>query len=205
MQVIHTESIDLEQVADLCAIGLKRKPPTPRDLSKFHVTNLLESAKLITKGQTRYHEYEGHPVGIMSWGRIWESAVDCYLNHYATQHGGFYIPDIEQECDGIIASLDGLIMLPDLSSGLMVAETKLRFSMNTEIPLRHLQQVRAYCHLAQTVLVAYVSCHLSSTPPSAEATIQIVRLEQESIKETWDGLVQTKEYLINCGCLPHQK
>jgi hypothetical protein len=199
VQIIHTEPIDLEQVADLCAIGMKRRPPTPRDLSKFHVTNLLESAKLLTKGQTRYYEFEGHASGIMSLGRIWESAVDCYLTHYATQHYGFYILDIEQEADGIIASLDGLLCLPGISAGLIVAETKLRFSMSGEIPLRHLQQVRAYCYLAKTNLVAYTSCHISSAPPTAEASLQILRLEQESIDETWAGLVKTKEYLESCG------
>lgn len=199
MQIIYTEPIDLEQVADLCAVGMQRRPPTPRDLSKYHVTNLLESAKLITKGQTRYHEYEGHPSGIMSLGRIWESAVDCYLTHYAIRHGGFYLPDMEYERNGIIASLDGLIVLPDISDRLMVAETKLRFSVNDEIPLRHLQQVRAYCYLVSTDLVAYVSCHLSSAPPTVEASLKVIRLEQESIDETWAGLVKTKEYLVDCG------
>lgn len=200
MEIIHGEPIDLERVADLCAIGGKRRPPTPRDYSAFHVSNLLESARLITKGDNRYHEYEGHPAGIMSFGRIWESAVDAYLTDYATQKGGVYVPDMEHEQDGIIASLDGMMILPDF--GTMIVETKLRFSMSDEIPLRHLQQMRAYCCLAGTTLACYVSGHLNTRPPIAQATLRIIRLTEGSIRETWEMLVKTKEYLIGCGCGP---
>jgi len=200
VEILLTEQIDLEQVAGLCAVGVKRKPPTPRDFSKFHVTNLLESARLISRGDVRYHEYEGHPKGIMSLGRIWETSMDCYLIDYATQKGGVYIPDVEQEQDGIIASLDGIMILPDL--GVMVVETKLRFTLRDEILLKHLQQVRAYCHLAGTDLVCYVSGHLTSAPPTAQALLRIFRLTKLSIKETWEGLVNTKEYLTSRGLGP---
>lgn len=200
MEVLLSEPIDLELVADLCTVGTKREPAAPRDFSKFHVTNLIESAKLITKGDTRYHEYRGHPSGIMSLGRIWESAMDCYLSHYAVQMGGIYIPDVEQEKDGIIASLDGVLILPEL--GLLVAETKLRFTSSTEIPARHLQQVRAYCHLAGTDLVCYISGHISSGPPAVQALLRVIRMSQVSIQEIWEMLVKTKEYLEGHGCGP---
>ena len=91
MDILHTEPIDLERVADLCVCPPKRRPLAPRDYTKFHVSNLLESASLISKGDNRYHEYEGHPLGIMSLGRIWETAVDCYLIDYA-------IPYCTQPC-----------------------------------------------------------------------------------------------------------
>jgi hypothetical protein len=179
---------------------MKRKPPTPRDYSRYHVTNLLESAHLIAKGDVRYHEYQGHPLAIMSWGRIWEGAIDCWLADYATSHGGVYLPDMEQDRDGILCSLDGLMMLPDL--GWMVTEIKLRFTRNTEIPLKHLQQVRAYCYAAGTDLVAYVSGHITSNPPDATAQLRIVRLTRMSIIECWQGLVHTKEHLEKQGCGP---
>jgi len=136
----------------------------------------------------------------MSWGRIWESAVDCYLTDCAVQHGGFYQPDVESIKDDIIASLDGIMWLPDM--GWLVCETKLRFTLNGEIPLTHLQQVRAYCHLAETDLVCYVSGHLSSRPPTAEARMRIMRLSKQGIQETWQGILNTKEYLIGQGCCP---
>jgi len=200
VKILLDEPINLEQVADLCAIGMKRRPPEPRDKTAWHVSNLLQSAHLIAKGDTRYHEYEGEVKGIMSWGRIWEAAVDCYLTHYAVNLGGFYQPDVESIKDDIIASLDGIMWLPDM--GWLVCETKLRFTLNGEIPLSHLQQVRAYCHLAETDLVCYVSGHITSRPPTAEARMRIIRLTKQSIEETWQGIVRTKGYLVGQGCCP---
>ena len=203
MEILSTEPIDLEQVADLCAVNDKRKPPIPRNYSKWHVSNLLQSARLIAKGDVRYHEYEGHPLGIMSMGRIWELAIDSYLTYYATQNSGVYVPDMEQEKDGILGSLDGIMVLPEL--GMLVCETKLRFSLRSEIPLSHLQQIRAYCHLADTTLVCYVSGHISTTPPTARAELRIIRLTEQSIEETWDMIMNTKKYLVGMGIFPENK
>jgi len=200
LEILLDEPIDLERVADLCAIGIKRKPPEPRNYQAWHVSNLLQSARLIAKGDTRYHEYEGEVKGIMSWGRIWETSIDCYLAGYAVNLGGFYQPDVESSKDDVIASLDGVMWLPGW--GWLVCETKLRFTLNREIPLTHLQQIRAYCHLAETDLVCYVSGHLSSRPPTAEASMRIIRLTEQSIQETWQGILNTKEYLFQQGCCP---
>ena len=200
MEILLDESINLEQVADLCAIGMKRRPPEPRNREAWHVSNLLQSTHLIAKGDVRYHEYEGEPKGIMSLGRLFEMNIDHYLAHYAVNLGGFYSPDVESIKDGVIASLDGIMWLPDL--GWMVCETKLRFTLDKEIPLTHLQQVRAYCHLADTDLVCYVSGHIGSRPPTAEARMRIIRLAKQSIGECWQGIVRTKEYLIEQGCCP---
>ena len=73
MEIYNASPLNLEDVADAM------DPPKPRDTGRWHVSNLLESANLITKGDTRYHEYEGAPLGIMSMGRIWEAAADAYL------------------------------------------------------------------------------------------------------------------------------
>ena len=201
MEILLGEPVDLELVADLLQAGIKRQSPaTPRDNSIWHVTNLLRSGQLIAKGDTRYWEGDGAPSGIMSWGRIWESAVDCYLQDYATKHNGFYQSDVENIKDDVIASLDGIMFLSNL--GWMVCETKLRFTLNNEILLDHLQQVRAYCHLANTDLVCYVSGHISSTPPTARASMRIVKLTKQSIEECWQGILNTKTYLEKCGCFP---
>ena len=95
---------------------MKRKPPTPRNFSVWHVSNLLQSGHLIAKGDVRYHEYEGEILGIMSLGRVWQVVVDHYLTHYAVNLGGFYTPDIESVKDDILGSLDGVMWLPDFGS-----------------------------------------------------------------------------------------
>jgi len=74
--------------------------------------------------------------------------------------------------------------------------------LNMDIPLDHLRQVRAYCHLAGTTLVYYVSGHLSTAPPLAQAVLRVIRLTQESIEENWQGIVNTKKYLESLGIGP---
>lgn len=202
MKILSKQTIDLEEVADLCAAGITRPPAKPRDHSCFHVSNLLESARLIAKGEVRYHEYEGEPKPIMSWGRIWEAAVDCYLLNWAKSQSGVYIPDVETNCQGIIASLDGLLHHLEDAKEWMVVEIKLRFTQNGEIPLSHIQQMRAYCYTQNTDLVLYVVGHISSRPPEATATMTTIQFTRESIQETWEGILNTKHYLEEKGCLP---
>lgn len=203
-EIISTVPINLEGVADLCQLGIKRKTPTPRDLSLPHVTNLLESAKLIAKGTPKYHEYEGEILGIMSLGRIWEVAIDCYLTKYAVDQGGVYWPDMDMIVDGVIGSLDGVMlrMRNAILSEYVVCETKLRFTANGEIPPSHLAQMRAYCHLASTDLAIYTSGHITARPPDARAIMSVIKFTQESIAETWQGIISTKNYLGSLGLLP---
>lgn len=203
MEILLDEVVDLEYLADLCACGLpQRSPPEPRDRSVWHVTNLIDSARLVSRGENCYWE-GSDPNGIMSMGRIWEACIDLYLADYADRRGGLYSPDLVLDEDGIVASLDGILFTNDFGSA--VTETKLRFTMNPEIPMKHLQQVRAYCHLAKTDLVYYVSGHLSSAPPMASARMRVIRLTKQSIEETWEMIVNTKDYLVECGVRPNGK
>lgn len=202
MEVLLREPIDLEEVAECLAAGGVSRPPTPaRDRSAWHVSNLIESARLITRGNSSYHEYRGAPSGIMSMGRIWESAVDAYLSRWAGHHGGFFIPDQEGEADGIVGSLDGRMFLAE--RGWLVCEAKLRFSLGEDIPFKHLQQMRAYCYLSGTNQACYVSGHLSSTPPTARAVLMLLRFTEGSITDNWRMLVETRRHLEAHGCGPH--
>lgn len=203
MEIITNEPIDVSLIADLAAIGMERKPPTPRDGSKWHVTSLLRAGQQIARGNTGYSDDSPVPDNVRSCGhlgRIWETVIDCYLTHYADRQGGIYIPDVESVTDGVIASLDGLLWLPEL--GWMVSETKLRFSLREDIPLNHIQQVRAYCHCASTDIVCYTSGHISTTPPTVRARRCIFRLTERSIEECWRGIINTRDYLVSQGISP---
>ena len=208
MDILLDEPIDLELVADLCQVGIKHRPVEPRNTKRWHVSNLLQSGHLIAKGDVRYHEFVGQPNGLMSWGRLWENCVDHFLTRYGANLGGLYVPDVESVKDGVLGSLDGLLWLPagvlapSHAASWMVCETKLRFSLSSEIPLPHLQQVRAYCRLAETDTVCYISGHIISNPPTAQARMRIIKFTEQSIQETWQGIVNTKNYLIEQGCCP---
>lgn len=203
MKIISDEPINVSYIADLAAIGMERKPPAPRDNSKYHVTSLLRAGKQIARGNTEYSDSRYIPddtLAIMALGRIWETVIDCYLTDYAARQGGIYIPDVESVTDGVIASLDGLLWLPDV--GWMVSETKLRYSLRGEIPPDHIQQVRAYCHCAGTDTVCYVSGHISTTPPTVRARMCIFRLTEQSIEECWRGIINTRDILVREGISP---
>lgn len=194
------QPINLEEAADIIA------GKTDRDYSKWHVTNLIESAYQISKGNTVYHEYEGEPKGIMSLGRIWEGVVDQYMVEYAASRNLEYIADVVTECSGIVASLDGML-LSDTEA--IVVETKLRFTLNQEIPLRHLQQTRVYCAVLMAGKctlsvgkVMYPILRLTSTPPTAVAEMVTIQHSLPSIRETWDMIINTKTYLESLGIKP---
>lgn len=199
MEVVHQEYIDLEHMADLCDVAFEREPPGGRDHSIWHVTNLLASARLIVKGGNSYYVGNGPPSGIMSLGRIWESAVDHLLADYAKCRGGVFVPDIICARDDISGSLDGIMFLPTDTGSPLVCETKLRFTMSEEIPFTHCQQIRAYCHLAYTDLACLVSGHVSSAPPMFSALLRILHFTRSSIQEAWQSLVNTKLYLERLG------
>lgn len=206
MAILLDTPIDLSRIADLCAVGMKRPPVGKRDKSHWHVTSLWHASRRIAKGDISYTDDQPVPDFIRSvghLGRIWESAVDCYLDDYMRNLGGFYLPDVEHLEDDIVASLDGFAWVPDLEW--MVCETKLRFSLTDVIPLDHLQQVRCYCHVADTDLVCYVSGHVISNPPTAKARMRIFRLEKKTIEEAWQGIVNTKNYLLSSGITPDGK
>ena len=200
MEIIHQQSINLDRVADLCEIGIQRDPPQPRSTALWHVSSLLKAGKSIIKGKVEYSDSGPASMpSIAALGRIWETAMDNYMTDYAKRElGGYFQPDVILDEDDICGSLDGLLLAKDGA----VYECKLRFTLNQEIPLDHLRQIRAYCHLAGLDTVCYVSGHLSSAPPMIQATMRWLRLTKASIEENWQGLVNTKRYLESQGISP---
>ena len=200
MEILYQKSIDLERVADLCEMGIQRDPPQPRSIALWHVSSLLKAGKSIVKGKVEYSDSGPASMpSIAALGRIWETTMDCYMYDYAKELGGYFQPDVVLDEDGICGSLDGLLL--GAEDG-MVYECKLRFTLNREIPLDHLRQIRAYCHLAGVDTVCYVSGHLSSAPPMIQATMRWLRLTKASIEENWQGIVNTKKYLESQGISP---
>ena len=202
MEIIYQASVDMERVADLCEIGIQRDPLETRDLSLWHVTSLLNASNSIVKGKPEY--FSGGPASmpsIAAMGRIWETAVDCYMQDFATNLEGVFVPDVTYMEDDVCGSLDGVLGIPKWETP-TVHECKLRFTLKQEIPLDHLRQMRAYCHLAGTTRACYVSGHISSAPPLVQTTLRLIAFTQLSIDETWQGIMNTKKYLESLGIGP---
>ena len=209
MEILYQKSIDLERVAYLCEIGIHRDSPQLRDTKMWHVSSLLKAGKSIIKGKVEYSDSGPASMpSIAALGRIWETAMVCYMTDYAKRElGGYFQPDVVLDEDGICGSLDGILLGAEMlgvEDG-MVYECKLRFTLNQDIPLDHLRQIRAYCHLAGVDTVCYVSGHLSSAPPLIQATMRWLRFTKESIEENWQGLVNTKKYLESQGIGPSKE
>ena len=197
MKLVHEEPIDLEAAADAFERRGPQPVPVPRDRSAWHVTNLLESANLIARGDVRYHTYEGAPKGIMSLGRIWEQVADAYLTDWAAT----YAPDIHVERDGIVASLDGALIPPG-GGRIHVVESKLRFTLKEDVPDRHWQQVSAYCYMYGTLYACMPVCRIQTRPPVAVARLHFFELTEQETAETWAQLTATKRYLEQQGLGP---
>jgi len=208
MEIVHRIPIDLEHCANLLerravsSTGIK-PPPASRDFSRFHDTNLLDSAQSILKGDNTYHQPTAAPVGIMSLGRIWESVADVWLSDYARSQGGFFTPNVMSECDNIVASLDGLIYLPNVYPDQpMVAETKLRFTTSDEIPDRHERQIGCYCIMAGTCYAAYCRLQIGARPPIASAELIVLHFSHLWLNDVWKSVVATREFLESIGQVP---
>jgi hypothetical protein len=199
MEIIYQRNVDLAQVASLHELTTQRDLPEPRDTGLWHVTSLLKASRSIVKGEPAYSDGPPSEPGIASLGRIWETAMDSYMRSFAKELDGVFMPNVTYVEEDIGASLDGVLLLP---AYIAVYECKLRFSLSRDIPLDQLRQIRAYCHFAGSQVVCFVSCHVSTTPPLAQATLRMIRLTQQSIEETWQGIVNTKNYLISQGIDP---
>jgi hypothetical protein len=203
MDIIHREHIDLNRLDHLCAVGSPHPPLEDRDRSLWHVTNLLISGREIIKGECEYYEGDRRPRdvvtnGLMAMGNIWEALVDRYLDDYAHCLGGTYLSDLVYEKDGISGSLDGFMVLPGVAYPL-ICESKWRFTMSDDIPLDHQQQMGAYCYLADTPLVCYISGHVCSNPPMISGLMRFLRLPRPRIEEIWRSILNTKHFLESKG------
>ena len=179
--------------------GVKATGKYERDYSSWHVSNLLESAYQISKGNAVYHEYQGRPKGIMSLGSLWEMLADVYLDWWAVERGGAYIPNVTMKKDDVIASLDGMILGTEAG---MMTETKLKFSMNKDVPFRHKQQVHCYGAISGVKTVVFCILGLNTRPPEAAGRLEVYDLTERTIQETWEMVIKTKEYLVSLGLGP---
>ena len=197
---LETVRIHPEEVADLI------DPRThERDLSKHHVTDLISRAQ--TGKDPGPMPESVKDSGILALGRIWEYAARPLMDKLADREGLKVWYPGPMEADGIVGSLDGVVM--DLTGPAPVAvrilETKLRFSTRQEDPRdnwKYMHQQRSYCHLWSAsgiggpVRQSWMPvAHISNSPPGFQLRLHTITFSEKEIAETWQMEKNTRDYV----------
>ena len=198
---METETRDISKLADLM------DPPGFRDLSKFHVTDLIHAVENFGKEVAPFN-YDGLPQAtknIMSMGRIWEHLVLGDWIREGVKAGSVPVPKVTLEVDDVIGSLDGALYAPGLhadgtlGAADVVVEIKARFSPpNDDFPIgnrRYMRQCRAYCYMSGARKVWMPILYLSTKPPNTQYLIHRFEFTDLEVEENWQMLMNMKEYL----------
>jgi len=162
-------------------------PPPPRDLSKPHVSDLINKAMMEDSNIDERVE------GIMALGRIWEWVVRSDVKKKVKEAGLIYVTMGPMECDGVIGSLDGAAYNGPVP--VAVLETKLRFSSpfkDIRDYRRYMLQIKAYCHILKVTEVWMLILHVGNRPPMAEYWWYKLKFTEVEVEENWRMLINLK-------------
>jgi len=184
-----TEPVSLDQVIQSLRSMMPSAyaaPERPRDHTKPHVSDLIQIAK----------PYTGpHFEGLGDLGLLWELALRPWVADYAIKNGYWFLPGtIVQERDGILGSLDGLMIgNPDGQDGVVVVvDTKMRFSKK-EMDFSVRSQMKAYCHMVGATTAILPVGRMLARPLSFSAELIIMTFTDIEIEENWRMLMAAKE------------
>lgn len=166
-------------------------PPAYRNLSKPHVSDLIQKAMM-----TNYSDRDERVEGIMALGRIWEWVVRADVKMLCEEEGLTYLGPFVLEKDGVIGSLDGAAF----RNGIPVAviETKLRFSppfKDIRDYRRYMLQDKAYCDMLQCSEAWMPVLHIGNRPPMADYRWYRLQFTQIELEENWRMLMNMREEL----------
>ena len=183
-ELISSTELSMSEAADLV------DPPLERDETKDHVSALVnEAVRLTGHGKP----YDGEPTewgwNIMALGRIVESVVRPIVQREAERRGWQFTSQVVSEVDGIVGSLDGLLVSPNRTEA--VVEVKSRHSSPSDPTenWRYMAQVQAYCMMALTTKAWMPILYLPRRgPPNAELHLYVVEFEPWELAENWQML-----------------
>jgi len=183
-ELISSVELSMSEAADLL------DPPVERDDTKHHVSHLVnEAVRIIGNGKA----YDGEPTqwgwNIMALGRIAEAVVRPIVQREADKRGWRFTPQVVSEVDGIVGSLDGLLVS---DAGVeAVVEVKSRHSSPSDPRdnWRYMAQVQAYCRMAFTQVAWMPILYLPRRgPPNAELHLHVIQFEVQELVENWEML-----------------
>ena len=161
-------------------------PALPRDNTKPHVSDLIDIAKPYTGS---------HFEGLGELGLLWELALRPWCVAYASHNGYHFIPGtLVQERDGVLGSLDGLMLAKFGTRGplVVVLDTKMRFSKK-EMDFSVRSQMKAYCHMVGADTAKLPIGRMISRPLSFSIELVTMTFPEIEIEENWRMLMAAKE------------
>lgn len=198
---IQSTQLDLQVVADTFS------PPHHRNESKVHVSELRD-ALLETLGKGQKKDEDELPQWVKNLGNfgiIWEKVLWDVAECEAIERGLTFRhqPAIVIEVDGIIGSLDGLLIKERYVNGsfnmvdtipVAVWECKTRWKAQ-ELPTendKYMIQAKAYCWMVGVTQCWFPVLNLGGRPPDMTQWLHIVDFTAIELMENWKALLNMK-------------
>ena len=195
---IESVQIDLQQVTDFF------NPPSPRDESRVHVSELRD-ALLETLGLRKDEEGElpQWVRNLGNFGLIWEKVLYDPTMNLARERGLWFTHEtlenlpIVLTADGVLGSVDGLITT---SGGTLVAvwECKTRWKA-AELPTendRYMIQAKAYCWMAGVTQCWFPVLNIGGRPPDMTQWLHVIDFTPQELLENWQSLMKMKPMVV---------
>lgn len=190
---IQSTQLSMEEVAETF------HPSDPRDESKIHISDLRDTL-LETLGLQRGKEkvIPQWVKNLGSFGLVWEKVVHGTIQEQAWNGGppGMTFQGATiVEVDGIIGTLDGLILQEPNGQPAAVWENKTRWRAE-ELPTdneRYMIQAKAYCWMVGVTQCWFSVLNISARPPNMVQWLHIIDFTPQELMENWRSLLQMRE------------
>ena len=171
----------------------------PECLPGYHLTDLIRASKFIARNKAvpPREEPDEMVLGLMNMGRFWEeasrSAFEARLHQLRFITGG---PE-QTVCDGVVCNVDGLISGPGIGPWWAVQESKFRFAQPSDPRdnIDWMAQCKGYCYAFGVRSVWMPIANLTTRPPSACSQIYMLEFTEQEIRENWQMITKTRDYL----------
>ena len=179
----------------------------PERLPGYHLTDLIRASKFISRNKAvpPREEPDEMVLGLMNMGRFWEEASRSAFKARVEQVGLNSSGPHQLSCDGVICNVDGLVWsdvpspIPYINNlrPVAVQESKFRFAQPSDPRdnIDWMAQCKGYCYIFGVRSVWMPIANLTTRPPSACSQIYMLEFTEQEIRENWQMITKTRDYL----------
>ena len=179
---------------------LSQAPPR---LPGYHLTDLIRASKFIARNKPvpPREEPDEMVLGLMNMGRFWEEASRSAFNARVDQLGFNTTGPSQGVCEGVVCNVDGVVWIGSVTTGglkpVAVQESKFRFAQPSDPRdnVDWMAQCKGYCYAFGVRSVWMPIANLTTRPPSACSQIYMLEFTEQEIRENWQMITKTRDYL----------